>query len=190
MQGASAPIPTSEKTFLYLSAARDHLGLIITFVLTLLIPVGGIAIGIAGNEILLVPIVGGALFFIIPYFILSMLKSTIAHEYEIALVTRFGVEATATVSHKSMEDTSHYADSSKHDEDRQMIEEITYFIEYKYNYNQPYKATFCISNKALYNRIEIGSEVPIKLLPSAPDKSVPRRACLANTYGFEISDCQ
>ena len=112
------------------------------------------------------------------------------HEYEIALVTRFGVEATATVSHKSMEDTSHYADSSKHDEDRQMIEEITYFIEYKYNYNQPYKATFCISNKALYNRIEIGSEVPIKLLPSAPDKSVPRRACLANTYGFEISDCQ
>lgn len=62
MQGNSAPIPSSEKAILYLVAAKDHLGLVITFILTLLIPLGGIIIGIAGNEILYIPIVVGTLF--------------------------------------------------------------------------------------------------------------------------------
>ncbi len=189
MQGTSAPIPTSEKIFIYLSAARNHLSLVITFVLTLLIPLGGIAIGVAGNETLLIPIVGGALFFIIPYFILRMLKSSIAQEYEVALVTQFGIDSLATVSHKSLEETSHYADSTQHDDESQKIEEITYFIEYKYHHGQPYKSVFCIGNKALYNCIEVGSEVPIRLLASAPNKSAPKRQRLAEIYDLQVSEC-
>ncbi|UZE96105.1 hypothetical protein [Alkalimarinus alittae] len=192
MQGASAPIPTSEKTFLYLSAAKNHLGLVITFIVALLIPLGGIAIGIAGNEILLIPIIVGLLFFIIPYFMLSMLKSTIKHEYEVALVNQFGIKATGIVSHKYIEDTSHFFDRTKHygEDGEEKLGETTYFIEYKYAYDKAYKSVFDISRKALYESIEVGSTVPIKLLASAPCKSAPRREDLAVVHGFNKGDCQ
>ena len=189
MQSTCAPIPTSEKIFICLSAARDHLGLIITFALTLMIPVATIAIGLAGNDVLITPIVGGILLFIIPYFILVALKSSISHGYEVALVTQFGLEKTATVIHKSMEHTSHYADNARHDDEGEKIDIATYFIEYKYTYDKPYKSTFCIGNKALYDIIEIGSEVPIKLLVASPDKSAPERGALADIYGLKVSDC-
>ena len=192
MQGSSAPIPTSEKTFLYLSAAKSHLGLIITFAITLLIPFGGIAIGILGDELMIMPILVGSLFFIIPYFILSAIRSSISYYYEIALVNNFGVEAKAVVNHKYTEDNSYYSKNSKaiDEEDREKIEEIVYFIEYKYTYGKPYTSTFILNNKALYNNIQIGSELPIKLLSSSPDKSDPIRKELARTYGFDVSDCQ
>ena len=192
MQGTSTTIPTSEKTFLYFSAARKHLGLAIGFVLTLLIPVGGIAIGLLGDELLVIPILMGFLFFLIPYFIFSMLKSSISHYYEVALINKFGIEATATVKHKSIEDNSYFSEHDKHKDkdDRKKIEEIIYFIEYEYHYGKTYKSTFIIGNKALYNAIDVGSEVPIKLLPSSPDKSAPRREELARIYGFKASECQ
>ncbi|WP_250656113.1 hypothetical protein [Alkalimarinus coralli] len=192
MQGTRTTIPISEKTFLYLSSARKHLGLAIAFALTLPIPFVSIWFGLLGDELLILPLVAGFLFFLIPYFIFSMLKSSISHYYEVALINKFGIEATATVKHKSIEDNSYFSEHDKHKDeaDREKIEEITYFIEYEYHYGKPCKSTFIIGNKALYNAIDIGSELPIKLLPSSPDKSAPRRESLARAYGFKVSDCQ
>ena len=184
MPSTTARIPSSEKTSLYLTAARDHLGLIVTFLLTLTIPVAGIAIGVAGNEIMAIPIFAGTLFFIIPYFILSTLKSSIGYGYEVALINRFGVDAVAIVTHKFIEDDSYYAAKKKSTEItcHQKVDDISYFIEYQYTYGKPYKSSCSICSKALYDKIDIGSEVPIKVLPSSPDKSAPRREELAQLY--------
>lgn len=188
MRGTSAPIPSSEKTSLYLAAAKNHLGLIITFVLTLFIPVGGILIGILGEELLLVPILGGLLFFLIPYFIFSSLKSSISHYYETALINQFGLRANAIVSHKSIEKSAYGPHNDQADDEP--IEDVIYYIDYKYTYGKPYTSSFIIDNKALYNSIEVGSEITIKLLASSPEKSTPIRKELARAYGFDVSECQ
>lgn len=192
MHSASSPISSSEKTSLYLSAARNHLGLIITFILTLLIPLGGILIGTMGDELLLVPIVVGTLFFLIPYFILLALRSSISFYYETALINQFGVETKATVSHKSLEDNSYHPrhQNNRGKDDSEKIEEIIYYIDYKYTYGKAFTCSFIIDNKELYNTIKIGDEVIIKVLPSSPEKSAPVRKKLAKEYGFEVSDCQ
>ncbi len=167
MQGTITQISSSEKVPLYLSAIKQHTGLALTFALTLIIPLGGITIGMLGDELLLLPIAIGTLFFLISYFIFSTLKSSICHYYETTLVNQFGSNATATVLHKSAEDNTHYFQYIKNKQDASQSEETVYFIEYKYTHDRPYKSTFVINNKALYDKIEINSEVPIKILASS-----------------------
>lgn len=106
-------------------------------------------------------------------------------------MNQFGVDTTGIVSHKYVEHTSHFFDRHKHHDENSenKADETTYFIEYKYAYDKSYKSVFDTSKKSLYECIEVGSEVPIKLLASAPAKSAPRRGDLAVFYGLEETAC-
>lgn len=173
MQSCHSSIPSSVKTTLYLDAFKQHKGLVITFVLTLFIPLGGLAIGLLGDSLLIWPVIAATLFLVIPYFILSTLRSSIYHHYEIALVQRFGIGTTAIVTSKFLGDQAHLRNKSVQSNKggSGLIEEPVYVVEYKYTCDKPYRANDTVNSKKLFDSIEINSQIPIKVLASAPAKS-------------------
>lgn len=191
MQGMPPSKYASIKNELYLAALKQHAGLGLTFLFTLLVPFAGIAMGTLGDELILLPIILGGLFFLMPYFVFTTLKSSVRYYYEIALINQFGTPATATVVCKSIEDNAYYYRNSRHrkDKSQHLAEEIVYTVEYQYSYGTRFKSTFVIDNRVLYDKIAIGSEIPINLLASAPEKSTPRLAELGATLGLDAEEC-
>ena len=93
--------------------------------------------------------------------------------YEKALFKKYGSYTTATIISKTKEDHSYEDGIGKH---KKHVEFYMYLIEYQFNYNsKDYTNHFYLNEKKVFDKLEIGNDIPIKFLRTNPKESDPRR---------------
>ena len=133
-----------------------------------------------------VPFLIGAFFVVFPFVAGAMtLPSSLSYYYEKSLSKKYGKDATAIVTDKSAE-TNTFEESSGRD--YYEVEETTYCISYRYSFAGEHEGAFYVENGDFYDKIEIGSKIPIRVLAFKPETSYPRRVKLGKSLGFKKSE--
>lgn len=97
--------------------------------------------------------------------------SSTRHRYEQQLTKRFGVKIEGTVTDKRIES---FTTREKRANNWIELEHHDHFIEYRYSFGREYTGAFCLESDAadtLFEQIEIGSGVPLRILSFAPELS-------------------
>ncbi|PNW29096.1 hypothetical protein [Formosa algae] len=109
--------------------------------------------------------------------IVYTIPSSIMYYYEKEVIKKYGAFTTAVITKKEIEDHSYIDDETK-----KKVEEVTYLIEYTFEYNYKHFSTFSIvENKEFYDQLTIGLDIPIKYLKTNPNKSSVRMRKLKNS---------
>ncbi len=104
------------------------------------------------------------------YFGYTLVES-IAYYYEKNLIRKFGKNINGQVISKYKEENDLYTDDIP-GRRRKYDREIFYFIEYQYSYEgEDYQNAFVTENHHLYDKLEAGDAVPVRILKIKPSAS-------------------
>ena len=118
-------------------------------------------------------------------FLGATLPSSISYYYEKPLSETYGINLSSIVTDKRIEDHSFNETSGSQEK---YVEEYHYIVGYKYSFEKDYESEFYIEEKDFYEKIEIGSEIPIRVLKFKPETSFPRRVKLGKKFGLQKRD--
>ena len=128
---------------------------------------------------------GGAFIGVSVFTFIITMPSSLRYFYDQAYIEKYGGYTTAKIIHKEIHDTS-YTD----DETGRVIEELAYLLTYSFTYfGETIEGTFYVSTRNCYDKIQTGTEIPIKFLKTKPTQSSVRRIKLANDLGLKRGDC-
>ncbi|MBC2845977.1 hypothetical protein [Winogradskyella flava] len=145
-----------------------------------------IYLGIKNNNNIPLLVAGGFVILFMTFFLGYTMPSSLSFYYEKAIVKKYGSYTTASVIGKHVEDQSY---EERIDNRVDNIELLFYIIDYKYTYQEEYFGSFYVTNKACFEAIEIGSDIPIKFLKHKPEQAKPRRQKLCKDLGLETNMC-
>ena len=124
------------------------------------------------------------------FFLLYTMPSSFMYYYEQEMTKKYGSYTTATVADKRIDDYSHTSSTFENGKAKHH-EEFLYVIEFTFNYNDQSYSNECYFNqKATYERILVGDELPIKFLRHDPNIVTLRRRKLSNELGISEKLCQ
>lgn len=145
-----------------------------------------IYLGIKYDNNITLLIIGGFVTLFMGFFLGYTMPSSLLFYYEKAVIKKYGSYTYATVIKKHIEDHSYV---EKIDNRINPVKEFHYIIDYVFTYKKEYTNSFYVTSKACFDKIEIGSEIPIKFLKIKPEQAEPRRQKLCKDLGLEYSDC-
>lgn len=180
-------LPLGGKLKHYHYALRQHTGLLALGFAFLL---GGWGLAWFGSDASadsdwLLYIIGGA--FSLPMvIILISLPSSVSYYYEKSLAKKYGVDKTARVTGKRIDEYNYRA---KHGDFYEDMQEFDYIVEYGYTFFGEHEGEFILEEKDVFDGIEVGDEIPIRVLSFRPQFSYPRRSTLAKQLGLPRSRC-
>lgn len=108
----------------------------------------------------------------------STLPSSFSYYYDRALVERYGINRVGIVTGKRIENYS-----------MKDVDHSIYIISYEYDYGKKYSSEFILECEICYNKIDVGSDLPIQLVKVRPELVKPRRVKLAMNLGLKRNDC-
>ncbi|PCH76970.1 MAG: hypothetical protein COB98_04775 [Flavobacteriaceae bacterium] len=173
-------ISVCEKSCFLLKATQEHL---------LVIGLGSVFLG-AGVLLMffgwtsaswLLGVIGFSFFSFIVFFWGMTLPWAIPDSYDALVIKKYGLNISATVMNKRIEVHSY---QEKTGNGFNTIEEKQYAIDYEYTFYKTFKNTFYVYNLVLFDKVEIGIQIPIRILKTAPQKSNARIVKMGLDLGF------
>ncbi|MCP3944503.1 MAG: hypothetical protein GY710_23900 [Desulfobacteraceae bacterium] len=131
-------------------------------------------------------LIGGVFFAFSTFVMAATLPSSVSYYYEKKLAQKYGFNLSAIVTDKRVEDHSYM---EKRGSEGIYVEEFHYIIGYGYEFENNYESEFYIEYEKFYNQIEVGSEIPIRVLKFKPEVSFPRRFKFGKQFGLKKSEC-
>lgn len=161
----------------------------------LMIPMGLVFLGIGCFLIILgikydnnIPLLvtGSFVTLFMGFFLGYTMPSSLLYYYEKAVIKKYGSYTNAIITKKYIEDQSY---EERVDNRVDKIELFIYTIDYKFNYHKDFTNSFIVEDKACFDKLEIGSTIPIKFLKHKPQQSEPRRQKLCNDLDLKRNQC-
>jgi len=186
--GKSYPIPFSEKRKLYFICIKRFSSIFGGAFLFILISAFFLLVWHGSSGVgkyiiyVLCSILTGLPIFIIFYAVIPDIRS----DYKEKVSRKYGVNHIGVAIDKGTEEISEPGS----DEDSEPEIETLFYVNYEYKYQgTKYEGQVVLENQECYDAIEIGHEIPIRLLEFDPSESFPRRVKLARTLGFSKNIC-
>lgn len=145
-----------------------------------------IYLGITFNDASVLNYIGGFFIVFTIFFFGFTMPSSLLYYYEKAIIKKYGSYTDAVVINKYVEDLSYNENT---DGRTVRVEEFHYIIDYQFTYLKDYTNTFYLEHKTSYDKIEIGSKIPIKFLKIKPEQAEPRRHKLSKDLGLGTNAC-
>ena len=145
-----------------------------------------IVLGIKYDNNIPLLITGSFVTLFMGFFLGYTMPSSLLYYYEKAVIKKYGSYTKAIVIDKKTEDCSYTNTIGGRTE---IVKEYHYYFTYKFTYKTEFTNSFYVKSQLCFDKIEIGSEIPIKFLKSKPLQSEPRRQKLCKDLGLDIEAC-
>ena len=180
-------LTVSDRIKFSIAAIKKH-GFLLTMGLSFLcIGCFLIYLGIKYDNNIPLLVAGGFVTLFIGFFLGYTMPSSLLHYYEKAVIKKYGSYTTATIVKKHIEDQSY---EERVDHRTHKIELFLYTIDYQFTYHKDYTNSFAVTHQSCFDKLEIGSKIPIKFLKHLPEQAEPRRQKLCKDLGLETKLCE